>query len=417
MMARTFYAKYPGKCPDCGEAIEQGAEVMYSADNKVVHALCGSSDPLTPTAAICPTCNLMKPCDCPPAAVTPPSGASFFEDQQSPPMPRLVTLEEETEAKVPRDRYDRPLILQPDGSRQPYNRASSYGGQIEDNSNISRWQQQQVVRGIAMHPELLNAVPANAKGDPWADLTSNEKKGLTRIAEQAQEYAGSSLKATLGTQIHAATEFIDLGDSLEDKLAEFDPVRRKLLIERANAYYRMVQDYGFRWQEIETFGVQDDLHVAGTMDRLGFVPFWPEHKNTVVDNKTSSSLDFAGVGFSVQLATYSRMKRYEIATETRSELEDVNPVKALIIHIGREWGSPVTLASVDIEWGWRHAVLARQIIVARREGKGRVAEMDERKLRLDGAESRDDLREMGAEIARWPQWLKDEANKRWAVLT
>ncbi len=422
-MARTFTARYPGRCPECQNDISAGDEVTYSADDLVVHVECDNPAPARP-AAICAVCNLQKPCGC--EATTPerisavltkgaPAGASFFADQQAP--VRLVTLEEEAEAKVPRDRYDRPLILQDDGSRQPYNRASSYGGQIEDSSNISRWQQQQVVRGIAMHPELLNAVPANATGDPWADLTSNEKKGLTRIADQAQEYAGSNLKSALGTQIHAATEYIDLGDSLEDKLAGFDPTRRALLIERANAYYRAVVDYGFQWTEIETFGVQDDLQVAGTMDRLGFVPFWPECRNTVVDNKTSSSLDFAGVGFSVQLATYSRMKRYDIATETRSELEDVNPDKALIIHIGRELHSPVTLASVDIEWGWQKAVLARQILVARREGKGRVAEIDERLLRLDGASTREELREMAPAIASWPDHLRARANERWAVLT
>lgn len=450
MMARTFTARYPGRCLECDDDIEAGQEVMYDSADRVIHVECEPD--VRPTAKICPTCNLQEPCEhteAPAPQISPAASAArlakftggarpapapatmgiaeFFGQQPdanraatdffATPTPiRMVTLEEEIEAKVPRDRWDRPLILQADGSRKPYNRASSYGGQIEDNSNISRWQQQQVVRGIAMHPELLQNVPAVAKGDPWAELDKNTKTGLTRIAEQAQEYAGSNLKSALGTQIHAATEYIDLGDSLEDKLAEFDAIRRKLLIERANAYYRVIQDYGFRWEEIETFGVQDDLMVAGTMDRLGFVPFWPEHKNTVVDNKTSSSLDFAGVGFSVQLATYSRMKRYDIASETRSELEDVNPDKALIIHIGREMGSPVTLAEVDLVWGWQKATLARQILVARREGKGRVREIDERRLLLDSATDRDGLRELGGQIATWPSHLRDYANERWTLL-
>lgn len=103
-MARTFYAKYPGKCPECGEAIEQGAEVMYSTDNKVIHANCDSSPSLTPTAVICPRCNLQKPCDCDEEVRQMAAKVSFFDDQQNPPMARLATLEEEVESKVERDR-------------------------------------------------------------------------------------------------------------------------------------------------------------------------------------------------------------------------------------------------------------------------------------------------------------------------
>jgi len=331
-------------------------------------------------------------------------------------MARLATLEEEVEGKVERDRYDRPLIVQPDGSKLPYNRASSYGGQIEDDSNISRWKTQQVVRGMAMHPELIYRVPDVAKGDPWAELDSSTKKGLTRIADQAQEYAGSNLKSALGTQIHAATEYVDLGDQLEGKFDDLPKERRKLLMERADAYYQKIQDYGLRWDSVETFGVQDELHVAGTWDRRGFVPWWPEHQQTIGDVKTSSSLDFAGVGFSVQLATYAHMCEYVIETAERIPHDDMNLTHALIVHVDRHEGGPVTLATVDIAWGWSKAVLAREILVARREGKGRVAELDEREAVLLTATSRAELADMGADIARWPQWLKDKANERWAAL-
>lgn len=268
-----------------------------------------------------------------------------------------------------------------------------------------------------MHPELLLRVPDVAKGDPWAELDPNTKKGLTRIADQAQEYAGSSLKATLGTQIHAATEYVDLGDTLDGKFDDLPKERAKLLRERANAYYRKIQDYGLKWDSVETFGVQDELQVAGTWDRRGYVPWWPQHRQTIGDVKTSSSLDFAGVGFSVQLATYAHMDEYVIDTAERIPHEDMNEQWALIVHVDRNEGGPVTLATVDITWGWSKARLAREILVARREGKGRVAELDEREAVLLTATSRDDLRELGGAIARWPQWLKDKANERWAALT
>lgn len=450
-MARTFSAKYPGECPDCHNPIERGDEVMYDTTDQLVHAACDEDPPLPLPAAICAFCHLQMPCGCdatptqhvksalsafaakaqvaptapatmsvgqffaqPAPAVSGDGAAAEFFSQPA----KIMTLEEETEAKVPRDQWGRPLIVQEGtGKKLPYNRASSYGGQIEDNSNIARWQQQQVVRGMAMHLELAALVPDVAKGDPWADLDSRTKKGLTRIAEQAQEYAGSNLKSALGTQIHAATEFVDLGDSLEDKFADLDPARRKLLIERGNSYHRAVKDWGLTFDSIEDFGVQDELQVAGTWDRRGFVPWWPEHRQTIIDVKTSSSLAFAGVGFSVQLATYSRMCQYVIETCERIPHEDMNLDKALIIHVDRKGGGPVTLAKVDIAWGWTKAVLARQILVARREGKGRVAELDQREARILTAASQAELAEMGSEIKTWPSWLRKVANERWKEMS
>jgi len=438
-MGRPFTARYDGRCPECQEPIYEGDEVIYNRDDQVVHVGCALEDAqqaveamtgvvralasAMPTPATSTTASAARLARYAPAAATmtvdqffatPASApdeaaAQFFADQPV----KIMTLEEETEAKVERDRYDRPLIVQEDGGKLPYNRASSYGGQIEDNSNISRWQQQQVVRGMAMHPELAGLVPAVAKGDPWADLDKSTKTALTRIADQAQEYAGSNLKSALGTQIHAATEFVDLGDSLEDKFADLPKDRRELLIERGNAYHRAVQEWGLKYDSVETFGVQDELMVAGTWDRRGFVPWWPQHKQTIVDVKTSSSLDFAGVGFSVQLATYSRMCEYVIESAERIPHEDMNLDEALIVHVDRVKGGHVTLAKVDIAWGWSKATLARQILVARREGKGRVAELDQREAQILTASSRAELFELRPLIMGWPVWLRDLAKERW----
>lgn len=347
--------------------------------------------------------------------------ADTFFDSEPTKFPTLLTLEDENEGKVKRDQWDRPLIRQLDGSYEGYNRASSYGGQIEDKTNIAKWEQRQVARGLAMDPQLLGNVPRRILGDPWLDPNFQEKKALDRVADQAKEVAGSNLKSTLGTQIHAATEFIDRGDNLEENLKEFPDDRRSLLIERANAYYKVVQEYRFRWSAIEKFGVQDELMVAGTTDRLGFVPFWPASKTTVVDVKTSSSLDFAGIGFSVQLATYSRMCAYDPVTEERSEFgEDMNLVRALIIHIARERGGHVTLAEVNIAEGWKKAHLAREIILARREAKSKgkewVREMTEAEMQIYAATSRAELVDLIGDGAGWSRYHRELANTRWKEL-
>lgn len=393
-MARTFTAKFPGKCPACGNPIEQGEELTFS-DEKPVHVGCDGW-----TAAIVAG-----------AAAAPTDVEAFFADVKP---ARIETLEDQVEQSVKRDQWDRPLIVQRDGSTEPYNRASSFGGQIEDDSNISRWKTQQVVRGMAMHPELADIVPAVAKGDPWAELDKKTKTGLTRIADQAQEYAGSNLKSALGTQIHAATEFVDLGDSLEDKFADLDPARRKLLIERGNAYHRAVTEWGLKFDSVETFIVNDTVKAAGTYDRRGFVPWWPGHSQTIIDVKTSSSLDFAGIGFAVQLSIYAFGEVYDIPTAERTPHEDMNPELGLIIHVDRNEGGHVTLAKVNIAEGWKHAHLAREIIVARRVGKDWVAELDVREAQLLTASTKEDLFDMAPEVKTWPTWLIELAQKRWA---
>lgn len=40
-MAKVFEASYTGgRCPDCGDDIEKGDEVSYSADGSLLHAEC-----------------------------------------------------------------------------------------------------------------------------------------------------------------------------------------------------------------------------------------------------------------------------------------------------------------------------------------------------------------------------------------
>src|SRR5690606_22240840 len=118
----------------------------------------------------------------------------------------------------------------------------------------------------------------------------------------------------------------------------------------------------------------------------------------------------------VQLATYSRMCEYVIDTAERIPHEDMNLDWALIIHVDRRAGGPVTMAKVDIAWGWQHAMLARQILVARREGRGRVADLDQREAQILTAATREELYDLKPSIATWPAWLRELANRRWGEL-
>lgn len=447
-MPRTFTARYPGTCPECHESIEPGGEVMYSADNQVIHVECDASLPESmPTALICPRCNLQQPCGCEnsrpvsnlaafaaraaaKATTQAPAGRTsggFFEDQVAP-RPAYKTLEDEVEDQVKRDTYGRPLIEQPDGSTKPYSRASSYGGQLDDKTNVEKWSKRQVVRGVAIAlrggkaPAFLDSIPERLF-DPWEDQdgTKGDKKMLDSLVERAQDMAGSNLKSQLGTDIHYATELIDLGESLADGLKDFEPERRSILMERADAYYKKTTEMGLKWDSVETFGVQDDLEVAGTWDRRGWVPWWPEHQQVIGDVKTSSTMDFAGITYAVQLATYAHMKAYDLQTHERTPHEDMNEKWALIVHVERFKGGLVELYPVNIDWGWRHARLAREVIMARREGgkKGKdavIARLDEREALIRSMTTRADLEEQLPTIFTFPDWLQNLARDRWNVL-
>lgn len=69
-MPHTFHARWRGTCYACRGEIEPGQEVMtvLGLQKVLVHAVCptdeGWSDPLADGADVCPTCNLIRPCDC-----------------------------------------------------------------------------------------------------------------------------------------------------------------------------------------------------------------------------------------------------------------------------------------------------------------------------------------------------------------
>lgn len=353
----------------------------------------------------------------------------FFKADQDRPVGSL--LEEEAEAQIPRDRWDRPLIWPPGTGPQtharrdmvPYARASSYGGQIEDKSALAQWGKRQMLRGAAIdldryaaemalfregrgpHPAspILDRVPQGLARVRGGEIESREKKVLDSLVDQADEAVGSSDKAALGTAIHLGTEIIDQGGDLSSQ--------SPLIRERANAYYAKVKEWGIRWTSIELFGVEDENQVAGTWDRAGYIPWWSRWFQFIGDVKTSGSMDFAGIGFAVQLASYAHSCAYDIATGTRTPHENMNLEKALIIHVSREMYGPVEMFEVDIATGWQYAKLARQIVIARREGKKSIREIHELEVRIMSCITAAELRDLWEETGNvWTQKDRDLAD-------
>jgi hypothetical protein len=232
-------------------------------------------------------------------------------------------------AEIPRDRYGRPLIVQPDGSKpQAYTRCTTLVGAYEDTFNLEQWKMRQAAIGLSMRPDLQTAVHA----------FKDDKKELNRICQDALDAAGSSSAATRGTAIHALTEQLDRGQLDTSVL----PPETSLDL---NAYYAATAD--LEPVHIEQMMVYDDWKVAGTPDRV--VEY--QGKRYIADLKTGS-VDFGAGKIAAQLAVYAHSHIYNQTAERAPHGADLD--KALVIHLPAGTGT-CEVKWIDIRAGWEIA--------------------------------------------------------------
>lgn len=250
----------------------------------------------------------------------------------------------------PRDRWGRPLVIPPDGGKKRvgYMRATTLASTLEDTFNLSRWQQRMVAEGLSAREDLLLAAAAH-RGD---------KERLNAICEQAIEAAKGTAAATTGTALHALTDAYDRG-TLD--LATVPGTHRK----DVEAFARVTAPLTVKG--IEVFGVLDAYEVAGTCDRIYE---WPagSGQHYIGDTKTGS-VDWGAGKIAMQLALYSRMTRYDLATDQR----DPHPLKVshdlgIVVHLPAGSGT-AELLFVDIHRGWNSTKLARDVRAWRKADK------------------------------------------------
>jgi hypothetical protein len=231
--------------------------------------------------------------------------------------------------EIPRDRYGRPLIVQPDGSKpQAYTRCTTLVGAYEDTYNLEQWKMRQAAIGLSMRPDLQTAVHA----------FRDDKKELNRICQDALDAAGSSSAATRGTALHALTEQVDRG------LEDYDHLPEEIYNDLA-AYATATAD--LRSVLIEQMMVLDDWKVAGTPDRV--VEY--QGKRYIADLKTGS-VDFGAGKIAAQLAVYAHSHIYD-GTATRAP-HGADLDRALVIHLPAGTGT-CEVKWIDIRAGWEIA--------------------------------------------------------------
>lgn len=236
--------------------------------------------------------------------------------------------------QIERDRWGRPIVELPDGSKRvPYRRCTKFIDVLDDRYNLELWKQRQVADGLARRPDLVLKAAA-AAGD---------KTELNDVTKQALEAAGSSSAATTGSAVHSLTEQIDRGlDAMIPPTATAD----------IDAYRAATSHLAMRL--IEVFVVHDDYQIGGTFDRVVEL----DGRRYTADIKTGS-IDYAASKIAMQLAVYSRSQLYDIRGGRRSDL-DVDQQRGLVIHLPAGSGE-CTLHWCDLDAGWEGVQLCKQV--------------------------------------------------------
>ena len=242
-----------------------------------------------------------------------------------------------TNGTIARDRWDRPLIVPPEGGTPVgYTRVTTFAGSIEDQSGLTKWKQRTTAIGLADRPDLMLAV--NASRD--------DKRELGKLVDQAMEAGGASTSSNKGTAVHLLSEKLDRGETLPPGLP--DDILRDLELYRAATH-------GMNIVEIEEFLVCDELQAAGTTDRI-----WEFGGNRYIgDLKTGQQIDLGILKIAIQLAIYSRSVAYDEDTGARSPI-NVSQDWGIVAHLPVEKGE-INLYWIDLNLGWRGALLAQQV--------------------------------------------------------
>lgn len=250
--------------------------------------------------------------------------------------------------------------------KRSYTRVTTFIDVLEDKENIMSWGNRMVLVGAAMDTGFLKDVLAQ---DPE---TREGKDFLNRRAEAAKELAGASRKAEKGTELHALSEIADEHGDLPEDLDLDDWLRIMSYCDATQPILRIVH--------MEQLVVNDELGVAGTPDRISTVvpgerlsapdghEFDPEE--LIITDLKTGRVDYGGLKMCMQLAIYSRSKRYDKETGARINLGKVNQKWGLIMHTPAfAEDATTTLYWADLELGWEAVQVARQVRSLRSRGR------------------------------------------------
>jgi len=295
------------------------------------------------------------------------------------PMPALDPLSDEAavgRGGVPRDRWDRALLVPPGGGeRVPYTSMSTLAKQLGSDFALHRWELRNVAKGVGMSRELAG-IAGSSRYDTRIgedDEGRNREEGavLDDVVYQAKELAGAHEKARWGTAFHRYVEQEDpLGEPPEDMAPDIDAFRAKLKL------------LGIKTLATELFVVNEELGAAGSFDYLWSVP-WMD-KLVIGDSKTGVlKLEQD----EIQLWGYAGSKIYDRDTDERISFAEAFGMKVDQM-IGytvstRPLSGETDLWPVDLVAGRESALLAAAVHRRNREVRKRYGKKTWKPLDAD----------------------------------
>jgi hypothetical protein len=283
------------------------------------------------------------------------------------------------EPTVPRDGWDRPLVIPKQGGKPvALTRTTTFIDCIEDKSAISDWKSRMTLVGAAKRPSILDVVRQLDPEDP------DGKKRLNALAEQAQDISGANTKREKGTHLHTLSEYVDRGEPLPAGTAAKD------VLDMA-AY--MAATVEFEVRAVEKFVAVPELRTGGTFDRLleyaGPGPDGEHIEGLFIGDLKTGSVTYGALKMAMQLAVYSRGEFYDYtrfpvdpadrkafaawkkrevpaaeAAQAYTPLQGVSQKWGVIINLPAGSGE-CTLHWVDLEIGWAAARLALEVRTTR----------------------------------------------------
>ena len=258
------------------------------------------------------------------------------------------------QATIPRDRWQRPLIIpplergKPNPKTVPYTRVTTFIGVLESSYNLQRWKQRMTAIGLANRPDLLLLV-GSLGPQPEDDNEYKEwRSKLDEVCEQALEAAEASAPANIGTALHSYTDRIDLGLPLGKVPQQYQ--KHLKAYEAATAPLTPVH--------IERFVVNDQYQTGGTADRFSMME--GHNKLIVTDTKTGHDLSYGMGKFAMQKALYAHSQFYSPDSGEVSDIPNIDLERGLIIALNNKTGR-CDLIWVDLQAGWSGVRIANDV--------------------------------------------------------
>jgi hypothetical protein len=284
----------------------------------------------------------------------------------------IVAAESDVETQIPRDQWERPMILprtghKPDcapvldSRRRPkgyctcakaHTRMSTLSSALDSGHGLFKWQQRELLKGAGRKPHLA------------AQATVASYQELAGLVDEAMDASDAGVAAARGSYMHRLTEMLDNRLDLPSDL----PSNVEAMLD---AYTKEFVEV-FETLDTEEFVVCDRLGAAGTYDKR------LRHRETgkvlIGDTKTGSDLDRMILKTTIQITGYANGDLYSLDGER-------TPHGA-----SRLWGALIWLPwtddpdkaecevrYLDLTMGREYALLAKKVHAANTIKAGQIS--------------------------------------------